>query len=97
MNRSMLSASPPAPAAGIKAPKFKLNGLDPVPLTARPGWVPEPSVWPFEEKDAEGLELASDTALDTAVRRAEGLAPRIVLTTEPDLKMRKVGILLSKC
>lgn len=80
-NLTMLSANP-VPSAAPAA------GLD--------GVVLEPRVLPVDWKpalDFPGPLAASDEALETAERSAEGFAPRIVSATEPFLKTRNVGML----
>lgn len=55
-----------------------------------------PNVRPGMAKDAPGAAVpASLTAFSTAAVRAGGLAPRIVSTMEPLLKMRNVGMALT--
>jgi hypothetical protein len=58
--------------------------------------LPLPSAWPFPEKEADDLEgpLAAFAAAErTAERRAVGLAPRTVSTTDVPFRIRNVGIL----
>lgn len=71
---------------------LKLNGLDT--LVPRAG-VP-PSVRPTDEYvgAAAPASLAADSI---AIVRPRTSAPRMVLITEPDLKIMKVGMLLSIC
>lgn len=60
---------------------------------------PDPRVFPAPEKEGDalaGLLAALAAAERMAVRRAVGLAPRMISTTVLPFKMRKVGILRAK-
>lgn len=91
------SPLPCAKVAGLltAAPKFGTLELD---LVAD-GVVEEPRVWPLPEKKAPEADeplAASAAAERTAVRRAVGLAPRIVCWTRLPLRIRKVGMLCAR-
>lgn len=89
--RTMMSLRPPFPTAKRCSPAKAPS------LTGRLGSEADPSVRPFDwnaVEDAPGPE-ESLAALRTAAVKAEGLAPRIVSTTELDLMTRKVGILVA--
>lgn len=82
-------------AAGLaaNAPKSTVGPCTVLPEPVAPE---EPSVCPFPEKEA--LLFAGPLSADAAAeriawRRAEGLAPRTVSTTEVPLRTRKVGML----
>ena len=102
-NRTIVCGRP-FPCAKAAGPDKMLPMLTPAALgnagALRPAVLlpPLPSVFPEPEKEAlcfAGPRLASAAAERTAVRRAEGLAPRIVSTTLVPLSTRKVGILYS--
>jgi len=86
-NLTTLSIKPPFPDNMFRSPSTALT------LTGRGGCVAEPNVYPFDWKTALPFAPESFAALRTAAVRPAGLAPRMVSTTEPDLRTRKVGIL----
>jgi len=91
MNLTALSAKLPTPAPVLKPPRNEgpfVTGLLSFELV--------PSLYPVDEKAADdppSLLPVSDEARETALRSADGFAPRMVSTTEPFFRTRKVGIL----
>lgn len=85
----MMSLNPPFPTTSRCRPAKGLS------LAGRLGSEAEPSVRPLVWKAAPGaLPEESLAALRTAAVRAEGLAPRMVSTTDDDFMTRKVGMLM---
>jgi hypothetical protein len=88
------SLSPPSPAS------IRCNPASAPSPTGRLGCDAEPSVCPLDWNAAERAPAPPEeslAALRTAAVSADGFAPRIVSTTDEDLRTRKVGMLGWAC